>query len=267
MNFESPRLRASTGENVTTDDATGTKEGWFFIPGDTEVSTEILDSKITSYSSYYWTDRLWVNSSNTPDQNWTRVYWLGNYSDEYEKLGDPYIVQIPPGLLKANGNNSFRIGTGLGPSPLSAGKGASPDDRVIYTLGVRGIGLAQYSDIFSKAGGSTVTIYFDYNGDNVPENSRTVQVGPDPGDAFDPMNDSIDNAFMKLMDTMNFISDLNSGIADMNRTSAGPSGTGDGSDGNPIDLEITEDVNFKSDFISQIPSMWGPAIMEVRIWG
>jgi len=267
LDFESPRLRDSTGENMTTDNETGTKEGWFLIPGDTEVSTEILDSKITSYSSYYWTDRLWVNSSNTPNRNWTMVFWLGNYSSDYEKLGDPYIIQIPPNLLKVKGNNSFRIGTGTHPLPLYEGKGASPDDRIIYTLGIRGIGLTQYSDVFPKAKGSTVTIYYDSNGDNAAESSKVVQIGPDPGDAFDPENDSIDNAFMKLMDTMNFINDLNPGVADMNHTTTGPSGTGDGSASNPIDLEITEDVNFNSDFISQIPSMWGPAIMEIKIWG
>ncbi|MFH1237529.1 MAG: hypothetical protein V1648_03960 [Candidatus Aenigmatarchaeota archaeon] len=267
LNFESPRLGASTGDIMTTDNETGTKEGWFFIPGDTEVSTEVLDSKITSYSSYYWTDRLWVNSSSTPNQNWTRVYWLANYSSDYEKLGDPYIVQIPPNILTANGNNSFKIGTGLRPTPLSGGKGASPDDRVIYTLGIKGISLTQYSDVFAKAKGSTVTIYYDANGDNVADSSSVVEIGPDPDDNFDPMNDSIDNGFMKLIDRMNFMSDVNSGVVDLNYTASGPSGTGDGSSGNPVDLEITEDVNFNSDFISQISSMWGPAIMEVKIWG
>jgi len=267
MSFESPRLRDSTGEAMITDNETGTKQGWFIIPGDTEIATQILDSKITSYSSYYWTDRLWVNSSNTPSQNWTMVYWLANYSSDYEKLGDPYVIQIPSNLLKANGNNSFKIGTGTHPSPLSDGRGASPDDRVIYTLGVRGIGLSQYSDVFPKARGSKPTIYYDSNGDNIPESSKMVEVGPDPNDVFDPENDSIDNAFMKLIDTMNFINDLNAGVADLNHTASGPSGTGDGSSSNPIDLEITEDVNFKADFISQIPSMWGPAIMDVKIWG
>jgi hypothetical protein len=267
MRFEAPRLRSSTGETMITDNITGTKEGWFTIPGDTEISTQVLDAKMTSYSSYYWTDRLWVNSSNTPNNNWTRVYWLANYSDEYEQLGDPYIIQIPANLLKANGNNSVKIGTGLYPVPMSSGLGGSPDDRVIYTLGIRGISLAQYSDVFPKAKGSRPTIYYDANGDNIPDASRTVEVGPDPNDIFDPMNDSIDNGFMKLIDTMNFINDLNPGVADMNSTTTGPSGTGDGSNANPVDLEITEDVNFNSDFISQIPSMWGPAIMEVKVWG
>ncbi|MEE9323722.1 MAG: hypothetical protein V3U72_04210, partial [Candidatus Aenigmarchaeota archaeon] len=65
LDFESPRLRESTGETMITDNETGTTERWFIIQSNTEVVTEVLDSKITSYSSYYWTDRLWVNSSNT----------------------------------------------------------------------------------------------------------------------------------------------------------------------------------------------------------
>lgn len=265
LNFESPRLGSSTGQTLVTDNETGTKEGWFNIPSNSEFETEIIESKITSYSSYYWTDRLWVNSSETPNQNWTLVYWLGNFSDDYEILGDPYFIQIPPALLRAGGNNSFRIGTGLGPV-LSEGRGGSPDDRVIYTLGIKGISLTTYSDILPKAKGSRPTIYYDSNGDNVPESSVTVDVGPEPDDVFDPNNDSIDSGFMKLMDTMNFINDLNPNIVDLNHTSSGPDGTGDGSAGNPIDLEVTEEVEFQSNFISQIPSLWGPATLEVRIW-
>ncbi len=265
LNFESPRLGDSTGQALVTDNETGTKEGWFTIPSNSEFETEILDSKITSYSSYYWTDRLWVNSSETPNQNWTLVYWLGNFSDDYEILGDPYFIQIPPSLLTAGGNNSFRIGTGLEPV-LPEGKGGSPDDRVIYTLGIKGISLTTYSDIFPKARGSRPTIYYDSNGDNVPESSVTVEVGPDPDDVFDPNNDSIDSGFMKLLDTMNFINDINPNIVDLNHSGSGPDGTGDGSAGNPIDLEVTEEVEFQSNFISQIPSLWGPATLEVRIW-
>jgi hypothetical protein len=94
-----------------------------------------------------------------------------------------------------------------------------------------------------------------------------VEVGGYPDDIFDPQNDSIDNGFMKLMNALNFINDLNPNVVDLNHTGSGPTGSGDGSNNNPVDLEITEDVEFKSDFISQIPSMWGPAIMEVRVWG
>ncbi|MBN2042198.1 MAG: VWA domain-containing protein [Candidatus Aenigmarchaeota archaeon] len=257
LKFESPRLGDVTGNSTITDNLTGTKEGWFFIQN----NTRVLDSKITSYSSYYWTDRLWINSSNTPNQNWTNVYWLGNFSSDYGDIGDPYVINIPVNLLKPGGNNSVRLGTGLGPVN---GTGGSPDSRVIYTLGITGVGLQGYSGVFQKLKGSTVTIYYDSNGDNVPDGSSQVQVGPFPSDVFDPQNDSVDDAFMRLMDMLNFINDTN------------PNTYGDGTFGepydavnqtNPIDLEITPEVSFSADYISQIPSLWGPSELEIRIWG
>ncbi len=257
LTYESTRLENSTGNATITDNATGTKEGWFFIQN----NTRILDSKITAYSSYYWADRLWINSSNTPNQNWTNVYWLGNFSGNYEDIGDPYIINIPVNLLTPGGNNSVRIGTGLGPTN---GTGGSPDSRVIYTLGITGIGLQGYSDVFHKLKGSTVTIYYDNNGDNSPDGSTSVQIGPYPSDVFDPQNDSIDDAFMRLMDMLDFINDQN------------PDTYGSGTvvdpydavnQSNPIDLEITHEVSFVSEYISQIPSLWGPSELEIRIWG
>ncbi|MEM5871302.1 MAG: VWA domain-containing protein [Candidatus Aenigmatarchaeota archaeon] len=266
LNFESPELGNCTGDALITDNTTGTKEGWFFIPGDNEILTDIIDAKITSYSSYYWTDRLWVNSSNTPNQNWTRVFWLGDFGNDYEKLGDPYIIQIPVNFLKVNGNNSVKIGTGLRPS-LTEGKGGSPDNRIIYTLGIRGITLTQFSDVLSKAKGSSPRVYYDVNGDNIADGYFIVELGVDPSDLFDPLEDAIDNGFVKLLDTLNFLGDLNPDIADFNHTNIGPSGSGDGSVNNPIDLEINEEIKFNSNYISQIPSMWGPAQMEIKIWG
>jgi hypothetical protein len=255
LTYESPRLRESTGEDLITNETTGAKEGKFFIPD----VDDVFDAKITSYSSIYWTDRLWVNSSNT--NGWERIYWLGNYSDDYIMLGDPYIIHIPPNYLKPGENNSVMIGTGLSPEN---GTGGSPDDRVIYTIGITGVGLRSYSDVFPKAKGSTVTVYYDMNGDNEADGSDLIQIGTDPGDIFDPQNDSVDDAFMKLLDNLNFdFNDLN------------PNGYGDGSqlnpyDGvnqtNPIDLEITSEVSFTSDYISQIPSLWGPAELEIRVW-
>jgi len=256
LNFETQRLGDMSGNSTITDNSTGTKTGWFSIQND----TDILDAKMTSYSSSYWTDRLWVNSSNTPNRNWTRIYWLGNFSSQYSELGDPYVINMPVNLLKAGGNNSVKIGVGL--NTLN-GSGGSPDDRIIYTIGIHGVRLTEYTDVFPRMKGSTVTVYYDTNGDNVPEGSSVIQVGPDPSDIFDPENDSIDNGLLKLLDSLDFMNDLN------------PSGTGNGSasnpyDGingtNPVDLQITSDFSFDSEYISQIPSLWGPAELEIRIW-
>jgi len=115
------------------------KEGWFNISD----KVKVVDAKITSYSSDYWTDRLYVK--NASDSNWTTVYWLGDYSDDYVRLGDPYIVQIPVDTVDV-GNNSVRIGSGLTPTNATGG---SPDDRVIYTGRVKG--SVGYGDVFNTS--------------------------------------------------------------------------------------------------------------------
>ncbi|MFH1364772.1 MAG: hypothetical protein ABIH52_03905, partial [Candidatus Aenigmatarchaeota archaeon] len=215
------------------------------------------DSKVTSYSSKYWTDRLYVKNESS---DWTQVFWLGNYSDEYRFVGDPFVVQIPPLLVEAGKNNSIRLGTG---ASIDNATGGSPDARPIYTIRIGGLNLEGYSDIFPKGKGSTVTVYYDYDGDNTVDGSAVVAVGPEPTDIFDPINDSIDDAFMRLLDNLNFILDVNDGSY------------GDGNilnpyDGvnqtNPIDLQITSDVEFASSTISDIPTLWGPAELEIRTW-
>ena len=69
FDIESPRLNESTGPALITDSSTGTKEGWYFVLA----NTEVIDARITSYSSRYWTDRLYVKND---DINWTRIFWL-----------------------------------------------------------------------------------------------------------------------------------------------------------------------------------------------
>jgi hypothetical protein len=87
---------------------------------------------MTSYSSDYWTDMLWVNS--VANGNWKTVYNISSYGSDYTILGDPFIVNIPINNI-SSGNNSVRIQTGLGSINKTGG---SPDDQVIYTIRVKG---------------------------------------------------------------------------------------------------------------------------------
>jgi len=53
-----------------------------------------------------------------------------------------------------------------------------------------------------------------------------------------------------------------------------PGTIGDGSPGNPydgdadnpIDFQINSDIRFDSILTGGVPSMWGPVVLEVRIW-
>jgi hypothetical protein len=253
LTFESPKFGNISGPLNITDQTTKTKEAWYYIPE----GMQPMDVKVTSYSSNYWTDRFYVNSTKV--SNWTRIYWLGDYNANYTSLGDPFIVNVPVSYVGA-GNNSVKIGTGFN---SSEGRGASLDDRIICTLNVDGIAFEQYSDVFPKAKGSTIRVYYDSNGDNIYDGYTDVAYGFDPSDIFDPKNDSIDDSFMKLMDSLNFIWDAN------------PNSYGNGTDQNPhdginwtnpVDLQITSDVQFDAVAASDIPTLWGPAVMELRMW-
>jgi len=68
---------------------------------------------------------------------------------------------------------------------------------------------------------------------------------------------------MRLIDKLNFIYDSNPNDYG-NGTASNPY---DGvNQTNPIDIEITSDIDFNSNYISNVPSLWGPAILEVRTW-
>jgi len=253
FSFESKSFGELTGNSTITDNETGTKESWYYIAE----NTEPIEVMVTSYSSKYWTDRLYMK--HVSEGNWTRVYWLGNFNKIYEKLGDPYIVRIPINKVYT-GNNTVRIGTGT--SPASAA-GGSRDNKVIYKLRLGGMTQVGYNRPFSKANGSTVTIYYDIDGDNVADGSSVIRYGSNPDDLFDPENDAVDDSFMRLMDTLNFFSDQNpDGYG--NGTADNPY---DGDESNPIEFQISQDdIDFEFNEISGVPSLWGPAELEVRTW-
>jgi hypothetical protein len=121
---ESPRLKELTNDTIDKP----YKEGWVNISD----HVKVIDAKMTSYSSDYWTDMLWVNSSAT--NSWRNVFNLTYYGTDYTLLGDPFIVSIPVTNM-SSGNNSVRIETAIG---ISNKTGGSPDSRMIYSIKVKG---------------------------------------------------------------------------------------------------------------------------------
>jgi hypothetical protein len=131
LTAESPRLGDLTDYNITKP----YKEGWFNVSD----KVKVVDVEMTSYSSDYWTDMLWLNSSATG--SWKEIYNLTYWGNDYTALGDPFIIHMPIDKI-SSGNNSVRIETGLCPNNSAICKlnktGGSPDDRVIYTIRVNG---------------------------------------------------------------------------------------------------------------------------------
>ena len=174
---------------------TSPKNGTFRIPP----NCRILDAMVTSYSSEFWTHNLRVNSSKTG--GWTTVYNLSAYSSgygssgEFVDLGDPFAVQIPIDMLAAGQNNSVMIDTAYSSAHMAGG---SPDDRIIYQVGVSG--LVGYGEVFPTLENAT--------------------------------NDALQR--------------LQSQISGFN-------------------ISVLESKT-NSQYISELPSLWGPSIMEIRIW-
>jgi len=109
------------------------------------VDAHVIDAKLTSYSSKYWTFLAGINSSRT-GYNWVDVYRLTSYGANFSILGDPYIVQIPPNLVASNETNFFRLDTALSPYNTTGG---SPDARLIYSVAVNGI--VGYGNVFNSS--------------------------------------------------------------------------------------------------------------------
>ncbi|MBI2656753.1 VWA domain-containing protein [Candidatus Woesearchaeota archaeon] len=194
-------------------------------------NTSVLDAKVTSYSGSKWTDNLVVNGNT--------LYRLSDYGNDYQILGDPFAVNIPIGNIN-QGANSITISTGTN---SSASTGGSNDNRVIYTLLLNG--FADYSSVVAKADGcswavsfedgtsSTIKVPSSYNGaDTCSYSSKTYDA-----------NDALDNVAYSLFSNLDIDKD------------------------GKLDVNIDENsLNVNTLTISKIPSLWGPAIIEIRVW-
>jgi hypothetical protein len=165
---ETNRTEDCTGY-VKTDDYV---EGGYYIPGEVEV----IDAKVASYSSEFWTHKVDVNTTST---SWQNVYRLSDYGMDYRILGDPYIVQIPVNLIGEGENNFVRVETGINPNNATGG---SPDDRVIYIMKLKG--SVGYGNIFDTPTLATddardrlinkISSYVDVDEDDVEIQNETI---------------------------------------------------------------------------------------------
>lgn len=181
LQFESDRF----GGNITSP-----KSGWFWVGN----QTEVLEARVTSYSSEYWTSLV-----NISDGEETNVYDLSRYGNAYTKLGDPYTVRILVGEVSM-GNNTVTIDTAISPTNFTGG---SPDSRAIYRLAVEG--SVGYGDSFSKYQGGNVTVETEMG------DSYEISVG-NTSDPWDPGKDALDDMVERLLDKLDADGDGQIGI-------------------------------------------------------
>ncbi len=166
------------------------KYGYFYVPS----GGRLLDARVMSYSSGYWTSSVGVDTSVTG--GWTEVYNISGYGSDYVDIGDPFAVNLPVNLIAVGDNNTVTVNTRLEESypPM----GGSPYDKVVYYMGVEGI--VGYGDVHG----------------------------------------TLDNA------TQEAIERLEDKLSDFNITM----------------LEVVTPYQY----VSELPSLWGPSVMEIRVW-
>jgi len=128
-------------------------------------------------------------------------------------------------------------------------------------------GYAGYGDIFPNLfqgypiyQGYNLTYYYS-DGNIISE--RTILIGAQPYkdisiDELDPTRYAVDDAILRLFNNLNYFNDVNPG-----EWKESPY---DGSQTNPIDVDLPESV--KIDFVSMgdIPGLFQPITITLRVW-
>ncbi|MFC1648093.1 VWA domain-containing protein [Nanoarchaeota archaeon] len=193
----------------------------------------LLDTKVTSYSSEHWTDLVKVNGQV--------AYNLSAHDLKYIRLGDPYIVNIPPGMLQP-GTNTIEMKTGDEPYNNT---GCSDNNTMVYEAAIN-LSTSR-SEVLESAIGCKWQVEFE---------SGKIQ------------NFSVPSSYTGL----NVCSYTNASIS-YNTVDAYDvatysilSGLDFDNDGRVFVDFMEEDLEVVVTLISQVPYLWGPAIAEVNAW-
>ncbi|HII30236.1 TPA: VWA domain-containing protein [Candidatus Woesearchaeota archaeon] len=203
-----------------------------YIPPDSLV----ISAKATSYSANKWT----ANVSVSNIAGVTTAYLLSEYGKSFVPLGDPFTVDIPGSLFVSGVNNTVTTITGVNPKNLTGG---SVDNRLIYTMLLTG--SVDYDRVFKRADGCRWRLDFEdgsnqtFNAPPLYNGSKScyyINGGYDSGDA-------VDDAVYRLLSRLDV--------------------DGDGL----VDVTIRGDqLAIEAFAIPNVPSLWGPGIVEVRVW-
>jgi len=195
----------------------------------------INDVRVTSYSAASWTDNLTISNS-IPNRV---AFSLPTFSNSYTDVGDPFVVYAPPTLFEP-GDNIVHISTGTGPLNYTGG---SPDDSIVYTVLVPN--SVPEEGVFPKADGCNWQLAFE-QGSNftlpIPQTYSGSEIC-NFSTATYPQDDAINDAVFRLLSQLDFDND---GLLDV--------------------LFTNQAMELGSFTISDVPSLWGPTLVEVRVW-
>ncbi len=196
-------------------------------------STRVLGARVTSYSADHWTDFVSANGVTAFD--------LGAYQTPYIALGDPYIVQLARGSI-VPGANTLNLRTGDSPTNST---GCSVNNTLITDLAIPI--NPTYTPVLERAIGCFWTVEQDSGGTqsiSVPRNyvgAKTCSY-TNASISYDAL-DAYDVATANLLSALDY-----------------------DSDGRIFISLADEDVEIIVNTVSNVPYLWGPSLIEVRVW-
>ena len=197
-------------------------------------NTTVASVRLTSYSGDKWTDNLTISNTGT-----YKSYSLADWGNDYTLLGDPFIVDAQTNLFKT-GTNTIRISTGLTPVNNTGG---STDDKAIYTLNIDASTI--YTTSLSSADGCTWTVLFEDGTSaslNIPSGYNGTKKCYYQNSTYNP-DDTVDVSAYSILQKLDV-------------------------DGNgKLNVVMSQDdLQLTTATIKNVPSLWGPAAIEARLW-
>lgn len=195
----------------------------------------VTDARLISFSSNYWTDMVKLNNET--------IWNLSKYGDDYEKLGDPAVIQLPPDKIISGAYNNLSIKTG---EDSLTNEGCSQDNHLILFKGL--VKAGEYtSNVLPKSEGCLWNIEFDdgsFGDIKIPLDYSGSKVCSFTSSLIDyDIDDAIDVAVYELLLHFDFDNDDTSNV-------------------NIKEMDLTID----SLIVPQVPTLWGPAVFEVQVW-
>jgi len=214
--------------NIETDQLSNCTSS-FNIPN----NLRILDAFVTSYSGPYWTYFLKVNNNV--------VFNLSDYSNDFVSVGDPFLLNIPPNFL-VEGNNNITLLVADNNKNIT---NCSFNNTIIYTAAINS--TVPRSDVLENAEGCNWYIEFE-DGHFLNATIPSTYLGTNNCNytnnsiSYDPV-DAYDYSVFRILKNLDYYSD---GKVLINLNSE--------------DLEIIVTI------ISDVPYLWGPSLVNVKVW-
>lgn len=201
-----------------------------YIPSNIEVT----DAFVTSYSGNHWTKNLLVNDFD--------VYNLTKYGSNYESLGDPFLIEIPSVIINSGAYNNISLQVGDSSSNNSE---CSNNNTLIYDFLVNS--TVSRSLVLQQASGCIWTIEFE-------DYTNSTSTIPQTYSGSDKCNYTGSSRSWKDYDAYDV-----SVSAILHQL--------DFDDNGKVDINLnTQDLEVIITTVESVPYLWGPSIIEVRVW-